>query len=66
MRDKNYKFLQDSHAFTDDFIDILHDHAFYPFMNKATRITQNSSTCIDHIWTNIHDKNIYSAIQGMA
>ena len=62
MGDLNYDLLQDSHTFTDDFVDIMYDHSFYPIINKPTRITQSSSTCIDHIWTNIHDKNISSAI----
>ena len=61
MGDLNYDLLQDSHTFTDDFVDIMYDHSFYPIMNKPTRITQSSSTCIDHIWTNIHDKNISSS-----
>ena len=54
--------LQDSHTFTDNFVDTMYDHSFYPIINKPTRITQNSSTCIDHIWTNIQDKIIKSAI----
>ena len=62
MGDLNYDLLQDSHTFTDDFVDIMYDHSFYPIINKPTRITQSSSTCIDHIWTNIQDKNISSAI----
>ena len=40
----------------------MYDYSFYPIINKPTRITQSSSTCIDHIWTNIHDKSISSAI----
>ena len=62
MGDLNYDLLQDSHSFTDDFVDIMYDHSFYPIINKPTRITQSSSTCLDHIWTNIHDKNISSVI----
>ena len=62
MGDLNYDLLQDSHTFTDDFVDIMYDHSFYPIINKPTRITQSSSTCIDHIWTNIHDKSSSSAI----
>ena len=62
MGDLNYDLLQDSHTFTDNFVDTMYDHSRYPIINKPTRITQNSSTCIDHIWTNIHDKIIKSAI----
>ena len=61
MGDLNYHLLQDSHTLMHDFMDIMYDHSFYPIINKPT-ITQSSSTCIDHIWTNIHDKNISSAI----
>ena len=61
MGNLNYDLLQDSHTFTDDFVGIMYDHAFYPATNKPTRITQNLSTCIDHIWTNIYDKNTNSA-----
>ena len=49
MGDLNYDLLQDSHTFTDDFVDIMYDHSFYPIINKPTRITQSSSTCINHI-----------------
>ena len=66
MGDLNYDLLQDSHTFTDDFVDIMYDHSFHPIINKPTRITQSSSTCIDHIWTNIHDKNISSAIISLS
>ena len=62
MGDLNYDLFQDSHIFTDDFVDIMYDYSFYPIINKPTRITQSSSTCIDHIWTNIHDKSSSSAI----
>ena len=58
MGDLNYDLLQDSYTFTDNFVDTMYDHSFYPIINKPTRITQNSSTCIDRIWTNIHDKII--------
>ena len=53
MGDLNYDLLQDSHTFTDNFVDTMYDHSLYPIINKPTRITQNSSTCIDHIWTNM-------------
>ena len=48
MGDLNYDLLQDSHTFTDDFVDIMYDHPFYPIINKPARITQSSRTCIDH------------------
>ena len=54
--------LHQSHAFTDDFVATMYDYSFYSSINNPTRITQNLSSCIDHIWTNIHDKIIKSAI----
>ena len=65
MGDLNYDLLQDSYTFTDNFVDTMYDHSFYPIINKPTRITRNSSTCIDHIWTNIHDKIITSATRSL-
>ena len=60
--DFNYDLLRQSHAFTDDFVDTMYDYSFYLIINKPTRITQNLNSCIDHIWTNIHNKIIKSAI----
>ena len=62
MGDFNFDLLQQSHAFTDDFVDTMYDYTFYSVINKPTRITQNLSSCIDHIWTNIHKKFFKSAI----
>ena len=58
----NYDLMHQSHAFTDDFVDTMYDYSFYSIINKPTRITQNLSSCIDHIWTNIHNKIIKRAI----
>ena len=33
MGDLNYDLLQDSHTFTDDFVNIMYDHSFYPIIN---------------------------------
>ena len=62
MEDFNYDLLNQSHAFTDDFVDTMYDYSFYSIINKPTRITQNLSSCIGHIWTNIHNKIIKSAM----
>ena len=62
MRDFNYDLLHQSHVFTDVFVDTMNDYSIYSIINKPTRITQNLSFCIDHIWTNIHDKIIKNAI----
>ena len=62
MGDFNYDLLHQSHAFTDGFVDTMYDYSFYSIINKPTRITQNLSSCLDHIWKNIHDKIIKNAI----
>ena len=34
-----------------------------PLVNRPTRVTKNTATCIDHIYTNsYHDQNILSGI----
>ena len=35
---------------------------FYPLINKPTRITDSSSSSIDHIWTNVSNTTIKSGI----
>ena len=40
----------------------MYGYSFYSIINKPTCITQNLSSCINHIWTNIHDKIIKSTI----
>jgi len=36
-----------------DLLQNFYSNSFFPCITKPTRITQNSSTCIDHIWTNM-------------
>ena len=42
----------DSHSATAEFVEMLYSHAFLPLINRPTRITQNSATIIDNIFTN--------------
>ena len=44
------------------FLNILYSHAFFPCIDKPTRITSSSSTLIDNIFTNTFDKDNYSGI----
>ena len=62
MGEFNDDLLQQSHALTDHFVDTVYDYRFYSIINKPKRITQNLSSCIDHIWTNIHNKITKNAI----
>ena len=52
MGDYNINILNyDSHSATVEFVDMLHSSAFLPLINYPTRITQNSATVIDNIFT---------------
>ena len=42
---------QSSHQATSDFLDILYSGGFTPLISRPTRITENSATLIDHIYT---------------
>ena len=57
MGDLNYNLLEFDNPHVNDFIQII-----YPTVNKLTRITTNSVTLIDHIWTDISHCKIYSEI----
>lgn len=53
MGDFNINLINhDSHAQTNDFLDLLYTSSFYPLINKPTRITAYSSTLIDNIFHN--------------
>ena len=53
MGDYNINLLnEDVHTHTNDFINIMSSYSFYPSITKPTRITTNSATLIDNIFTN--------------
>ena len=63
LGDININFLNynnDNH--TSDFLDMLLDLGFMPLITKATRITDHTSTLIDHIYTNMPGKTITAGI----
>ena len=45
-------FHLDKHSPTQEFVDSLYSHTFYPLINRPTRITAHSATLIDNILTN--------------
>ena len=53
MDDLSYNLLEFSNPHVNDFIQIMYEHKLYPTINTPTRITTNSATLIDHIWTDI-------------
>ena len=53
MADYNINILNyDFHSATAEFVDMFYSHAFLPLINRPTRITQNSATIINNIFTN--------------
>ena len=52
MGDFNFNLLNSNDKLTENFVDMMFDHGYYPLINKPTRITTKSSKTIDHIWTN--------------
>ena len=53
LGDMNYNLINlDKHDATRNYYNILTSSSFKPLITKPTRITDNSKTLIDHIWTN--------------
>ena len=50
----------DRHA--SEYLDMLISNGYYPLISVPTRVTDNSSTIIDHINTNDHTHNISSGV----
>ena len=44
------------------FAEVMFENSFYPHINLPTRITGTSATCIDHIWSNILDRDVVCGI----
>ena len=38
-----------------DFSNLMYSRNFFPFINIPTRVTEQSSKCLDHIWYNRHN-----------
>ena len=64
MGDFNVNLLNaDTHKFTSDFIELMFSHYFMPLINKATRVTRNSTTLIDNIFCNdAHNISLFNGI----
>ena len=65
LGDMNYNLINlDKHEPTNNYYNILTSCSFKPLISKPTRITDSSTTLIDHIWTNdlrntsIHNSHI--------
>ena len=56
MGDYNLDLLKhDKHPPTENFLDVMYAHSFIPVINRPTRVTMNTFTLIDNIFTNHHD-----------
>ena len=60
--DLNFDLISSDDSDTINFSDIMFDHSFYPHINKPTRITKSTATCIDHIWSNVFNADVVSGI----
>jgi len=61
--DYNYDLIKISEQnFVSNFAEIMTDHSFFSIINKPTRISNNSATVLDHIWTNSYTNLIKSAV----
>ena len=56
MGDYNLDLLKhDKHPLTENCLDVMYAHSFIPVINRPTRVTLNTFTLIDNIFTNHHD-----------
>lgn len=63
MGDFNINLLKHNvHTPTKVFLETMLTHGFFPLINKPTRITSESVSLIDNIFTNIHDQQSKSGI----
>ena len=63
MGDFNLDLLQcNHHVPTQEFIDSLFSHAFFPLISNPTRLTSYSATLIDNIFTNNLSQNVFNGI----
>ena len=54
----------DTHAASQDFVDIMFSHSFFPAITKPTGVTEKSATLIDNIFHNCYSEvsNSFSGI----
>ena len=52
----------EKHSLSNKFLDIFLENGYYPLITHPTRITSNTATLIDNIYTNVLNKNISSGL----
>ena len=45
-----------------DYVNICHEFNFISLIDKPTRVTSHSATCVDHIWSNAFQDSIESGV----
>ena len=57
LGDYNINLLNvDTHTASQDFVDIMFSHSFFPAITKPTRVTEKSATLIDNIFHNCYSE----------
>ena len=66
MGDYNINLLNvESHSLTADFNDLMYSHGLIPLITRPTRVTENSATLIDNIFTNKILNTQEESVQGI-
>ena len=60
--DFNYDLLNSENTNVNMFTDTFFEFGLYPLINIPTRITDTTAKVLDHVWTNILDRPIRTAV----
>lgn len=56
--DFNVNLLKSNEANVSEFINLMHSFSLFPMITKPTRVSNDSATLIDHIWTTQFEQSI--------
>src|SRR6218665_4009055 len=60
LGDFNVNLLKaDNHRGTEEFVNLLYANSFFPLIDKPTRVTTDTATLIDNVFTNAHPSSIH-------
>ena len=62
LGDINLDLAETNNNYVNLYKDCMLNKGFFSLINKPTRITDTTASCIDNIWTNVSDLNIKSGI----
>ena len=66
LGDLNIDLLKhENHSPTSDFLDIMYSYSMFPLITKPTRVTKDTATLIDHIFTNNFFETDSKHVQGI-